>query len=103
MKTLATIFLAASMATGSLVAVSTSAEAAPIANVEIAHSTDIVTIRDERDWRHHRYERGDRRNWHRGRDDWRRDRWRHDRYWGRDRDWRHDRYRHHRSGVVIRF
>jgi hypothetical protein len=98
LKKFATLFLTASMAIGSVLTVSAPASAAPIAQIAVVHASDVVQVRDERYWRHHRDDRrnwhGDRRDWHRGRGDWRRDRWRHDRNWDRH---------HRRHGVVIRF
>lgn len=98
LKTFATLFLTASMAFGSLFAVSAPASAAPLAPVQVSQSTDVVQVRDERRWRHDRYERRnwrhDRREFRHGRGDWRRDRGYHQR-----RDWgRH----HRRNGVIIR-
>lgn len=100
LKTFATIFLTASMAIGSVLGISAPASAAPIAQIEVVNASDVVQVRDERDWRHRRHDRRDwnrdrrdRRDWHHGRGDWRRDRWRH------ERDWRPH---HRRHGVVIR-
>jgi hypothetical protein len=98
LKKFATLFLTASMAIGSVVIISAPASAAPIAQIAVVNASDVVQVRDERYWRHHRDGRrdwrGDRRDWHHGRGDWRRDRWRHDRDWDRH---------HRRHGVVIRF
>lgn len=97
MNKFATLFLTASIAIGSVFSISAPASAAPIAQVEVVNSSDVVQIRDEREWRHHRHDRRDwnrDRRWHEGRGDWRRDRWRHDRDWNRH---------HRRHGVVIRF
>ncbi|MBZ5763011.1 MULTISPECIES: hypothetical protein [Rhizobium] len=97
MKIFATAFLTASMAIGSLFAVSAPVAAAPLAPVQITQSSDVVQVRDER-WRHNRHERRswrhDRREFRHGRGEWRRDRGYHNR-----REW----HRHHRrNGVIIR-
>ena len=80
------------MAIGSVLAISAPASAAPIAQIEVAHASDVVQVRDDRRWRDRHHNRRDwhrDRRWHHGRDDWRRDRYRHE--------------RHNRHGVVIRF